>query len=144
MSVVKIRLWINKSCILERKFKIFLLSRWQTKIFLIFTPIHNFYWFKDEFSLCSCFRCNIQISNIAKFKRNFLGNNKDLEFILKFFLDLDSGENLSLFAIDSSEGSFLFKIQIFRFSLQYTTSIPWIRINEAFLRFETYSNWFFA
>ena len=80
MSAMKICPWINQSCVLTRKFKNFFAFHRLTmtsKKFWIFVPIHNFYWFREEFS---CFRCNIQIfSKIANFTHNYLENYNDSE-----------------------------------------------------------------
>jgi len=43
----------------------------------------NFYWFRNEFSLRSCFRCNTQVSKISNFKSDYLGNNNDSEVAVK-------------------------------------------------------------
>ena len=94
MNAMKIHPWINQSCVLTRKilkidwrehfFKNFVFYRLTTtaKKYWILASIHN-YWFRDEFSLRLCFRCNTQISKIPNFKRNYPGNNNDSEVTVK-------------------------------------------------------------
>ena len=66
LKVVNIHPWINKSCgFLSKFFGSFHKSMKNGKFLKIFASIYNFYWFRDEFSLRSCFRSNTQISKIT-------------------------------------------------------------------------------